>query len=276
MGMLWPTDRGVFDRLALYDIRRIDGRLVSGALTLPEARKRAEGLLNLAVALVPQGDGFGTEGHRAVAALWVAKRGERPADLRHHAWGAVRGARDAVRFTRNRSTAYHEFHGGWSRPEVDRRRFDVIEIHASAEQTMSADNRVMLDDQRDRLEWPRAKVRFSWSQEDRDNVARSCGLVAEALTAASFGRFEPWATFDGPGRPLSGGIHHPMGGTRMDPDPRHGVVDADARVHGLENLYVSGSSVFASGLGYANPTLTLLALSIRLADHLKDRGYSGG
>jgi choline dehydrogenase-like flavoprotein len=55
----------------------------------------------------------------------------------------------------------------------------------------------------------------------------------------------------------------------MHVDPRLGVVDANCLMHGLENVYVAGSSVFPSGLGYANPTLTLLALSLRLADHLK-------
>ena len=66
---------------------------------------------------------------------------------------------------------------------------------------------------------------------------------------------------------LEGGKHH-MGTTRMHRDPRHGVVDADCRVHGLANLFVAGSSVFPTG-GYVNPTLTLVALALRLADHLK-------
>ena len=61
-----------------------------------------------------------------------------------------------------------------------------------------------------------------------------------------------------------------MGTTRMNADPRHGVVDADRRVHGVSNLYVAGSSVFPTG-GYANPTLTLIALAIRLADNLKQQ-----
>jgi choline dehydrogenase-like flavoprotein len=58
-----------------------------------------------------------------------------------------------------------------------------------------------------------------------------------------------------------------MGATRMSPDPSRGVVDADARVHGIENLYVAGTSVFPVS-GHANPTLTLVALAFRLADHL--------
>jgi choline dehydrogenase-like flavoprotein len=61
--------------------------------------------------------------------------------------------------------------------------------------------------------------------------------------------------------------YHQMGGTRMSSDPATGVVDADCRVHGYDNLYVAGSSVFPTG-GWANPTLTIIALSLRLAEHL--------
>ena len=59
-----------------------------------------------------------------------------------------------------------------------------------------------------------------------------------------------------------------MGTTRMNKDPAKGVVDEDSRVHGVSNLYVAGSSIFpTSGIG--NPTLTLLAMTYRLSDHLK-------
>jgi choline dehydrogenase-like flavoprotein len=54
----------------------------------------------------------------------------------------------------------------------------------------------------------------------------------------------------------------------MSDDPRTGVVDADCRVHGVPNLYVAGSSVFTTS-GNATPTLTIVALALRLADHLK-------
>jgi choline dehydrogenase-like flavoprotein len=61
---------------------------------------------------------------------------------------------------------------------------------------------------------------------------------------------------------------HHIGTTRMADDPREGVVDADCRVHGVSNLYVAGSSVFPTA-GNANPTLTIVALALRLADRLK-------
>ncbi|MEL6417816.1 MAG: GMC family oxidoreductase, partial [Pseudomonadota bacterium] len=62
------------------------------------------------------------------------------------------------------------------------------------------------------------------------------------------------------------GLHH-MGGTRMSAEPSNGVVDADCRIHGMANLFVASSSVFPTG-GAANPTLTICALALRLADHL--------
>jgi choline dehydrogenase-like flavoprotein len=54
----------------------------------------------------------------------------------------------------------------------------------------------------------------------------------------------------------------------MSTDPKHGVVDVNCRVHGVNNLYVTGSSVFPTA-GHANPTLTIAAMSLRLAAHLK-------
>ena len=64
------------------------------------------------------------------------------------------------------------------------------------------------------------------------------------------------------------GLHHHMGTTRMHADPCRGVVDEHCRVHGMENLYLAGCSVFPTG-GYINPTLTIMALAIRLADRLR-------
>jgi choline dehydrogenase-like flavoprotein len=62
--------------------------------------------------------------------------------------------------------------------------------------------------------------------------------------------------------------HHPMGTTRMHDDPRQGVVDRNCRIHGMANLYVAGASVFTNG-GAACPTYNLVALAVRLADHVK-------
>ncbi len=75
-----------------------------------------------------------------------------------------------------------------------------------------------------------------------------------------------------------GGSSHHMCTTRMSDDPKTGVVDRDCRVHGIENLYIGGSSVFSSA-GVSNPTFTIVELALRLADHLDEqlgRAISGG
>ena len=74
------------------------------------------------------------------------------------------------------------------------------------------------------------------------------------------------------GDQMSFGLHH-MGTTRMATNPTSGVTDSDQRVFGTDNLYVGGSSVFVTG-GHVAPTLSIVALSLRLADHLKARGLS--
>ena len=72
-----------------------------------------------------------------------------------------------------------------------------------------------------------------------------------------------WPSFTG------GGWHH-MGTTRMHDDPAHGVVDRDCRVHGIDNLYIAGSSVFTTA-GSGTPTMTVVALALRLVDHLREQ-----
>jgi len=66
------------------------------------------------------------------------------------------------------------------------------------------------------------------------------------------------------------GVAHHLGTTRMSEDPRTGVVDRNCRVHTVENLFINSGSVMPTG-GFAGPTITIAALGIRLADHLKDR-----
>jgi choline dehydrogenase-like flavoprotein len=66
------------------------------------------------------------------------------------------------------------------------------------------------------------------------------------------------------------GDQHHIGTTRMHRDPEHGVVDEHCRVHGVDNVYVASCSLFPTG-GTFNPTLTILALTLRVADHVKQR-----
>jgi choline dehydrogenase-like flavoprotein len=114
-------------------------------------------------------------------------------------------------------------------------------------------------------------VRVDWriSASDRRGLDRLRGAMGEAIRSRGLGVLVDDPHVDETGWPVSmeGGKHH-MGTTRMHADPKRGVVDADGRVHGMANLYIAGSSVFPT-CGYANPTFTVVALALRLADHLK-------
>jgi choline dehydrogenase-like flavoprotein len=100
-------------------------------------------------------------------------------------------------------------------------------------------------------------------------------MIAEAYASNGAGRVQlkDWLIDDKLDPPQLGtgngevGIYHHMCTTRMSADPGCGVVDADCRVHSTDNLYVGGSSVFAS-VGHANPTYTIVQLALRLGDHL--------
>ena len=107
---------------------------------------------------------------------------------------------------------------------------------------------------------------MEWSNHEKETIRRAHEVVAQQFEQHGLGR-----VVANDGELLikqPGGIHHHLGGTRMHSDPQQGVVDPSSRVHGVANLYVAGSSVFPTA-GNANPTLTLLALALRLADHLK-------
>ena len=97
--------------------------------------------------------------------------------------------------------------------------------------------------------------------------------LATEIGKSGLGRVQlyDWLFEDDPIWPghLGSGWHH-MGTTRMHDDPKQGVVDANSKVHGIANLYVAGASVFATSAA-VNPTLTIIALSLRLSDHLKTR-----
>lgn len=136
------------------------------------------------------------------------------------------------------------------------------------EQAPNPASRVRLIPENDALGMPRVQLEWRLSAIDKRTLNRGHQRLAQSLALAGLGRLQVLVEEDDHTWPteLSGGRHH-MGTTRMHTDPKRGVVDADCRVHGLANLFVAGSSVFPTS-GAANPTLTLLALALRLSDHL--------
>lgn len=143
------------------------------------------------------------------------------------------------------------------------------QFYIRAEQQPDPENRVTLSHQRDALGLPRARLRWHLGGEDARTFREVMRLIGVELARATSGRARLLLSEDRPWRQVYGGCHQ-MGTTRMADNPARGVVDAHCRVHGVGNLYIAGSSVFPTG-GFANPTLTLVALALRLADRLHRR-----
>jgi choline dehydrogenase-like flavoprotein len=139
-------------------------------------------------------------------------------------------------------------------------------IRAMAEQVPNPESRVRLMRGEDPLGMPLVALDWRITDQDRSSMQRSQVLLANGLASAGH-RVE--SLLEGRKLPpaLSGGMHH-MGTTRMDDSPRGGVVDRHCQVHDIDNLFIAGSAVFPT-VGYANPTLTILAMSLRLSDRLK-------
>ena len=159
--------------------------------------------------------------------------------------------------------------GGWSALADNSKRFKRFEVIQLFEQSPDPNNRIALSRDRDALGCQKLELHWSWSQDDADRIVRAQSILAQELSKSGLGTFH--VASDEAGLPMikrPTGSAHLMGTTRMHDNPRYGVVDANCRVHGIDNLFVAGSSTFPTG-GYANPTLTLVAMALRLGDLLK-------
>jgi choline dehydrogenase-like flavoprotein len=143
-----------------------------------------------------------------------------------------------------------------------------LEIWSCIEQAPDRENRVRLSDTLDPVGVPQATVH--WSVGDAEARTYRIGLghllgqlerLEPGLAAAALESDDGW-----PDRIL--GTWHHIGTTRMHDDPAHGVVDRQGRVHGVSNLAIAGSSVFPVS-GSESPTVTIIELALRLADHLR-------
>ncbi len=149
----------------------------------------------------------------------------------------------------------------------------LVVLACEAEQVPNPNSRVSLSTHKDALGEPQARV--NWQLDDID--LRTTRVAATTLAAQLAAHFDTRIhTPDWIMAPLNNwpsqfrDVAHHIGTTRMADDPAQGVVDKNCRMHAIDNLYVAGSSVFTTG-GHANPTLTIVALALRLADHLKSQ-----
>ena len=250
---------GAFARLRdRYGLFRADGspNFFARGLTLSEAAQERHRLLNCAAWIT---EDRAPDDPWDAAKRLIARRGSAAARARD-AWSVVsqpalllRGIDDRVR--RRRGLPH----------KLRRLVLDCI-----VEQRPDPDSRVSLGTRLDPLGLPVARVDWRIGEGERDTVAFLCGLIQRSFErdglpvpeAAGWIRARDWsaATFRD--------VAHPTGTTRMGDDPRTSVVDRHGRVHGIDGLYVAGSSVFPTS-GHANPTLMIVALAVRLADRLR-------
>lgn len=147
-------------------------------------------------------------------------------------------------------------------------------LETRMEQAPNPDSRVTLGREKDALGMPKANLNWALSALDKYSLRKIQEIFGVQMAAAGMGRVklkeflldEDDTAFQ---ENANAGWHH-MGTTRMADDPKLGVVDRNCKVHGLSNLYVAGSGCFSTG-GAPNPTLSIVALSIRLSDHVKQQ-----
>jgi choline dehydrogenase-like flavoprotein len=146
----------------------------------------------------------------------------------------------------------------------------ALHLWGQSEQQPNPQSRVMLGPKRDRLGMREVVADWQLLPEDRSKAAAIIRLLGAEIGRAGFGRLHSeFGEDDAWPKGFQGNEHH-MGTTRMHRDPAQGVVDENCRVHTVSNLYVASSSVFPTG-GASNPTLTIVAMALRLADHIKEK-----
>lgn len=256
----------LFEPLADHGLHtgvEIDGTRLRVALALSGAAQAQERIPRASFrlfSLPPTAPGV-RAGRKLIADL---KEGRFPRHLASRLGAVIRDAEEVVRTARETRDERRARFWGYDGPT---REF-LVEL--AGEQTPNPESRVTLSTRRGPLGQPRAQLDWRLTPLDWRGLRDGLRVLGRELGRAGLGRLQAAEVTDEELSDVLLGENHHMGTTRMAADPSVGVVDASCRVHGVENLYVAGSSVFATG-GTANPTLTIVALALRLAEHLERR-----
>lgn len=274
-GVVIPANPKMFDSMALYDLRQLSKGTVMGGLSFTNEAMRREQLLNVSMLLLPRPIKYQpAEAMSSLKALFSSQGYKEGAKgTLGHLSKVVTGLDEIAgsfydKLTKKEPPFWPNLsQGGWSNLPNKERIYNVFEVLHQTEQTPHPDNRVMLGDGLDKLGRRRVKMRTCWRDTDIQGVKRAQAVFAEEIARAGLGRYEIAKDGDLPVISTAGTSHH-LGTARMDVDPKQGVVDENCKVHGVSNLFIASSAVFPTG-GYGNPTLTIVALAIRIADRVK-------
>lgn len=234
-----------------------DYSLIAGSLNLTPEAQRREGLLNYRAWIVPIFPGDGSAATEALKRLYIGIREQKlPVTVRD----------DLKSVLRRPDHAASTLVGRLLRPKGFVQSYRLVNI---LEPEQLPESRVTLGNTLDPLGLP--KVRLDWRVGHLvcRTLASAHEMIDEDLRRSGLGKLVNPFRLGDEERFLGalGWVWHHMGTTRMHADPESGVVDADCRVHSAPNVYVAGSSVFPTP-GNDMPTLTIVALAVRLADHL--------
>ncbi|MEM9055350.1 MAG: GMC family oxidoreductase [Pseudomonadota bacterium] len=258
---------------ALPRMRRLRGRRFAAYVRLSEAEQRRQGVLNTSLSLAPRRHEGGSP--ELVRALKEKLKHDLP---------STRFWRTSYKRLKSVSTRLREQVDPWASVWAVKQPWSKRGLYAviRAEQAPNPDSRIILSGRKDRLGVPLADLNWRFSELDKRSVKALMQTLKNEYQRLGWGGVEIAKWLDDPSikwkidplissHPI-GGYHH-MGGTRMALDPSAGVVDANCRMFESPNLYVASSSVFPTG-GWANPTLTIIALADRVADHLIEKRRS--
>lgn len=231
---------------------------------LAERAQREARLLDATAVFVHEYDDQGVEAARRL--VLAARRRERPTDAGRDLIAAAHSARPVLR-TAFRRRVLHR---------ATAERPSRVWLQLWLEQAPESDRRIRLGEQRDAFGLRRAHVDWTCSDLELETSRQLTRFVTADLERLGIASVRELAamTDDAAWRASVIDAAHPAGTTRMARSPLDGVVDPDLAVHGIQGLSVVGGSVFPTS-GYANPTLTIVALALRLADHLVV-GFSAG
>jgi choline dehydrogenase-like flavoprotein len=156
--------------------------------------------------------------------------------------------------------------------KADDNIFRSYELFTRIEQAPNPDSRITLDTERDSLGMPRATLHWVLTPLEKHSIRKMYELIGQQIGKSGAGRVKLkeylWDENDHAWPEFTGGGWHHMGTTRMSDDPATGVVDANCKVHGIANLHIAGASCYTTAAA-PNPTLTVIALSLRLSDRIK-------
>ena len=254
--------------LGRYAFRPYDGGIGFVGVRLRESQQLKEGALNSYTRLLPHYPWTGRAEIKAWrefadrARAWFGDErslggpSRTLGDLAHSAWQAFVSLPGLLRLTALRLMSH-----------LNPRVVTMIALSNFVEMEPRPENRITLTDDRDALDMPVPRVVHEPSRRDVESLHRLHEQIATDLETMGCGG-ELVGTPDELAKTEWADAYHYLGTTRMGADPEHSVVNPDLRVHTVDNLYVAGGSVFPTS-GCANPTMTIVALSIRLAEHLR-------